>query len=393
MGIILNDQQDECVKKAIKWYKRLDSKQTFEVSGPAGSGKTTMVKALIHELGIDMDDVLFVAYVGKAALQLTRSGVNGRTIHSTFYDIIHKPVLDDDNKPIIRNGRLITKPEFIKKSDLPRNIKLIVLDEGPMVNENFGKDIESFGIPVLVLGDLQQLPPVIGQTHYLIRPDYILTKVMRQREGDPIIYLSQLAARGEKIPYGKYGPKCFVIPKKMVTDQMMKDADMILTPTNSNRAAINKYVREQIYHIDSELPMPGEKLICRKNNWSRILGDNVCLVNGMIGYVEEARKTTFNGKTIDIDFQPDFCNEVFRNVKIDYKSLMRSVQQVNGKYEKGFSMYDMFEFGYGMTVHLSQGSQSPNVLFLGDRFGSREMQCKIDYTGITRASEGLIFAY
>ena len=393
MGIILNDQQDECVKKAIKWYKRLDSKQTFEVSGPAGSGKTTMVKALIHELGIDMDDVLFVAYVGKAALQLTRSGVNGRTIHSTFYDIIHKPVLDDDNKPIIRNGRLVTKPEFIKKSDLPRNIKLIVLDEGPMVNENFGKDIESFGIPVLVLGDLQQLPPVIGQTHYLIRPDYILTKVMRQREGDPIIYLSQLAARGEKIPYGKYGPKCFVIPKKMVTDQMMKDADMILTPTNSNRAAINKYVREQIYHIDSELPMPGEKLICRKNNWSRILGDNVCLVNGMIGYVEEARKSTFNGKTIDIDFQPDFCNEVFRNVKIDYKSLMRSVQQVNGKYEKGFSMYDMFEFGYGMTVHLSQGSQSPNVLFLGDRFGSREMQCKIDYTGITRASEGLIFAY
>lgn len=393
MGIILNDQQDECVKKAIRWYKRLDSKQTFEVSGPAGSGKTTMVKALIHELGIDMEDVLFVAYVGKAALQLTRSGVNGRTIHSTFYDIVHKPVLDDDNKPIIRNGRLITKPEFIKKSDLPRNIKLIVLDEGPMVNENFGKDIESFGIPVLVLGDLQQLPPVIGQTHYLIRPDYILTKVMRQREGDPIIYLSQLAARGEKIPYGKYGPKCFVIPKKMVTDQMMKDADMILTPTNSNRAAINKYVREQIYHIESELPMPGEKLICRKNNWSRILGDNVCLVNGMIGYVEEARKSTFNGKTIDIDFKPDFCDEIFRNVKIDYKSLMRSVQQVNGKYEKGFSMYDMFEFGYGMTVHLSQGSQSPNVLFLGDRFGSREMQCKIDYTGITRASEGLIFAY
>lgn len=393
MGIILNDQQDECVKKAIRWYKRLDSKQTFEVSGPAGSGKTTMVKALIHELGIDMEDVLFVAYVGKAALQLTRSGVNGRTIHSTFYDIVHKPVLDDDNKPIIRNGRLITKPEFIKKSDLPRNIKLIVLDEGPMVNENFGKDIESFGIPVLVLGDLQQLPPVIGQTHYLIRPDYILTKVMRQREGDPIIYLSQLAARGEKIPYGKYGPKCFVIPKKMVTDQMMKDADMILTPTNSNRAAINKYVREQIYRIESELPMPGEKLICRKNNWSRILGDNVCLVNGMIGYVEEARKSTFNGKTIDIDFKPDFCDEIFRNVKIDYKSLMRSVQQVNGKYEKGFSMYDMFEFGYGMTVHLSQGSQSPNVLFLGDRFGSREMQCKIDYTGITRASEGLIFAY
>lgn len=393
MGIILNDQQDECVKKAIKWYKRLDSKQTFEVSGPAGSGKTTMVKALIYELGIDMEDVLFVAYVGKAALQLTRSGVNGRTIHSTFYDIKHVPVFDENGKMVIRNGRLITKPEFIKKSDLPRNVKLIVIDEGPMVNENFGLDIESFGIPVLVLGDLQQLPPVIGQTHYLIRPDYILTKVMRQREGDPIIYLSQLAARGEKIPYGKYGPKCFVIPKKLISDQMMKDADMIITPTNSGRASINKYVRENIYHIESELPLPGEKLICRKNNWNRILNDNLCLVNGMLGYVEDAKKSSFNGKTLDIDFRPDFTDEVFRNIKMDYKSLMRSIQQVNGKYEKGFSMNDMFEFGYGITVHLSQGSQSPNVLFVGDRFGSREMQSKLEYTGITRASEGLIFAY
>lgn len=394
MGIILNDQQEECVKKAIKWYRKLDSKQTFEVSGPAGSGKTTMVKAFISELGISMEDVLFVAYVGKAALQLTRSGVNGRTIHSTFYDIKQTPVLDENGKMVIKNGRVITRPEFIKKEELPKNIKLIVIDEGPMVNENFGLDIESFGIPVFVLGDLQQLPPVIGQTHYLIRPDYILTKVMRQREGDPIIYLSQLAARGEKIPYGKYGPKCFVIPKHMVTDQMMIEADMILSPTNSARATINRYMREEIFKIDSELPLKGEKLICRKNNWHRILNNNLCLVNGMLGYVDDAFKESFNGKTLDINFRPEFdSNALFRNVKMDYKGLMRSVQEINGKYEKGYSMHDMFEFGYAITVHLSQGSQSPNVLFMGDRFGSREMQCKLDYTGITRASEGLIFAY
>lgn len=395
MGIILNDQQEECIKLATSWYRKASSKQTFEISGPAGSGKTTIVKAIIDNLGIKMEDVLFVAYVGKAALQLRRGGVNGKTIHSTFYDVVFEPVLDENRKPIIRKGRVITRPTFVKKPKIPSNIKLIVIDEGPMVNETFGMDIESFGIPAIVLGDLQQLPPVIGQTHYLIRPDYVLTKIMRQAEGNPIIYLSQLASRGEPIPYGKYGDKCYVIPKDMVTDSMMKNADMVLTPTNSLRTSINRHIRENILHIDSELPIEGEKIICRKNNWNRIIGEDLCLVNGMVGYIDSVDKSTFNRNTINIGFRPDFEEyNCFNNVKIDYKTLMGSLQTINGKYEKGFSMYDMFEFGNAITVHLSQGSQADNVLFLSEPFGhSKDMQCKLNYTGITRAKEGLILSY
>lgn len=395
MAIILNDQQEECVKKAVRWFKNLSSKQTFEISGPAGSGKTTIVRTIIQELGVNIEDVLFVAYVGKAALQLTRSGVNGRTIHSTFYDIEFVPVKDENGAIIIRNGRVITRPEFVKKEKIPENIKLIVIDEAPMVNESFGVDIESFNIPVICLGDLQQLPPVIGDSKYLIRPDYVITKVMRQAEDNPIIYLSQLAARGEKIPYGKYGDKCYVIPKNKVNDSMLLGADMILTPTNSSRMRYNEYIRRELRGITSELPQPGEKLICRKNNRNRIIGEGVYLVNGMLGYVVNAEKSSFNGKTMDISFSPDFNEDlIFNNVKIDYKTLMNSIQQDNGKYQKGYSMYDMFEFGDVITVHLSQGSQAENVLFISEPFaGGRDIQCKLDYTGITRAREGLIFAY
>ena len=242
MGIILNEQQDECVKKAVDWYKKVSSKQTFEISGPAGSGKTTIVRTIIQELGLKIEDVLFVAYVGKAALQLTRSGVNGRTIHSTFYNIDFVPVKDEDGNVVIKNGRVVSRPEFVKKDKIPDNIKLIVIDEAPMVNETFGVDIESFGIPIICLGDLQQLPPVIGGSKYLIRPDYVITKVMRQAEGNPIIYLSQLASRGEPIPYGKYGDKCYVIPKDKINDSMLLGADMILTPTNTTRFRYNKYI-------------------------------------------------------------------------------------------------------------------------------------------------------
>ena len=395
MGIILNDQQEECVKMAVKWFKNYSSKQTFEISGPAGSGKTTIVKTIIQELGLKMEDVLFVAYVGKAALQLTRSGVNGRTIHSAFYDIEFVPVKDDDGKPIIKNGKVVTRPEFIKKERIPSNIKLIVIDEAPMVNESFGIDIESFNIPILCLGDLQQLPPVIGGTKYLIRPDYVLTKIMRQAEGNPIIYLSQLASRGEPIPYGKYGDKCYVIPKDKINDNMLLNADMIITPTNANRAKYNRYIREVLRGIDSELPVLGEKLICRKNNRNRIIGDNVYLVNGMLGYVTDVNKSSYNGKTVDISFTPDFDDRLnFHNVKLDYKTLMQSIQTDNDSYKKGYSMYDMFEFGDCITVHLSQGSQADNVLFIHEFFGrgDRDLQSKLNYTGITRAREGLIYA-
>ena len=395
MGIILNDQQEECVKKAVEWYHKISSKQTFEISGPAGSGKTTIVRTIIQELGIRIEDVLFVAYVGKAALQLTRSGVNGRTIHSTFYDIDFVPVKGEDGNILVKNGRLVTRPEFVKKEKIPSNIKLIVIDEAPMVNESFGVDIESFGIPIICLGDLQQLPPVIGGSKYLIRPDYVLTKIMRQAEGNPIIYLSQLASRGEYIPYGKYGDRCYVIPKEKVNDNMLLNADMILTPTNRSRIHYNRYIRECLRGIESELPVEGEKLICRKNNRNRIIGDGVYLVNGMIGYIINVEKSSYNGKTLDISFVPDFNEDlVFNNVRLDYKTLMNSIQTDNDKYNKGFSMYDMFEFGDVITVHLSQGSQAENVLFISEPFGNdRSLQAKLNYTGITRAREGLIYAY
>ena len=74
---------------------------------------------------------------------------------------------------------------------------------------------------------------------------------------------------------------------------------------------------------------------------------------------------------------------------------MQSIQIDNGQYKKGYSMYDMFEFGDAITVHLSQGSQAENVLFISEPFGrgDRDLQAKLEYTGITRASEGLIYAY
>jgi exodeoxyribonuclease-5 len=79
---------------------------------------------------------------------------------------------------------------FILKDKLDDDIKLIIIDEAAMVNDKMREELLSFGIPVIFLGDHNQLPPVIGKSSMLDKPDFILTKIMRQAENDPIVYLS-----------------------------------------------------------------------------------------------------------------------------------------------------------------------------------------------------------
>ena len=59
MNITLTDGQSNAFKKGKKWYKK-QNKQVFRIAGYAGTGKSTIVFALIEELGLNpMKDVLF----------------------------------------------------------------------------------------------------------------------------------------------------------------------------------------------------------------------------------------------------------------------------------------------------------------------------------------------
>ena len=84
MGIELNTEQLYTVMDMESWY-RSQTKQVYEISGAAGTGKTTLVMYLIQQLGLTLDEVLFVAYMGKAATQLARNGLPATTIPSAIY--------------------------------------------------------------------------------------------------------------------------------------------------------------------------------------------------------------------------------------------------------------------------------------------------------------------
>lgn len=389
MSFELNGQQKLAVKGGKEWFLK-GTKPTFEISGPAGSGKTSIVYAITEELGLDDDAVLFMAFVGKATMELSMKGNNAKTIHSTIYDLIEVPVLDADGVMIMKNGRPKLKPQFVKKPSLPENIKLLVLDEGGMVNKELGRDILSYGIPLLVLGDLDQLPPVFGESLFLFRPDVILTEIMRQAKGDPIIHLSQMAKKGIHIPIGKYGERCYVIDKSQISDEMLTGADTIICGRNKTRDQLNKHIRYNILNRTQDNPMYGDKIICRQNNWNLSLGNGIFLINGMVGTIEDINLQSYNKNSIKIDFRPDFVTEgddIFKNIEIDFKYLFMNHEE---KKQAPRSYYNRFEFGWAITTHLSQGSQYPKVLLFNERMGDQRYYNRWLYTAITRAKTHLV---
>src|SRR4029450_4102513 len=63
-----------------------------------------------------------------------------------------------------------------------------MLDECSMVDEELGRDLMSFGTPILVLGDPGQLPPISGGGFFTDHePDFLLTEIHRQGRENPLI--------------------------------------------------------------------------------------------------------------------------------------------------------------------------------------------------------------
>ena len=155
------------------------------------------------------------------------------------------------------------------------------------------------------------------------------------------------------------------------------------------RGEINNLFRNTYYNYPKpEFPYVGEKVICRKNNWSKSIANGIYLTNGITGFLEYVSRESYNGRKILVDFRPDFCNVGFHNLNIDYKHLMQKESSPNDslfKYD-----LDVFEFAYAITIYSSQGSQWENVVSLAELYGSDDFQRSALYTMVTRASKSQI---
>lgn len=388
MIIDLTNDQKITFKDATKWWRTL-YQQVFVIQGRPGTGKTTIIHMLIDAFNVDIRDVLFVTYVGRATLPMRQNGLMARTIHSACYHREEDYVLDQYGNPIIlKNNRYKKQGKFVLNDSMPSNIKLIVVDEGGMVPSNMCDDLESFGIPIIVTGDKDQLPPVFGKSKWMKKPDAILYEIMRQKKGDPIISLAEMAVAGEEIPYGKYGKRCFVVDEEILKyPEIYLRPDIVICGRNKTRENINSIVRHEVLGFNSLEPQLGDKMVCRKNNWNVTVDDDIALINGLFGKVEHIYHESYRNKSLNIDFKPECSEDWFEDITIDLEYLkMTPEERKLQKWANGNS----FEYGYGSTCHMAQGSQYGYVMTLDETMGDEKFHRKYLYTAITRARHTLV---
>lgn len=378
----LTEEQSELVKRLKDWYTKSD-RQWYSYTGAAGTGKTTVVEAVIEELGIER--YIACAYVGKAVTVLARHGLPASTIHSMIYNVIWVPVLDEHGNRVIKeDGKPKMRVEFSLKPSIKGDPQLIIVDEATMVNDDLAADILSFGIKTVFIGDNNQLPPVFGVSSVMLNPDFWLTRIMRQQEGNPIIYLSQKILKREFIHYGQYGNSS--VRPYIELGANYKNYDCIITATNRARDDINHHIRKNVLQIKSDLPIVGDRLICRQNDWDRCIDGNIYLTTGMTGTVTDINRSLAANRYMCIDFQPDISDSEFVNLFLDSAYIQKDYED---RKLYGFSAYEKFEYGYAVTCHSMQGSSADHVLFFDQWFHDVDMTRKIRYTAITRAVESI----
>lgn len=393
--MIYSDEQERIITKAVNHVLYKSDGQVYQFAGKAGTGKTQTIIEIIKRIGIPLNRVAIMTYIGQAAVVLRSRGLyNAKTICSTLYEFVEQIIVDQYGNPIIDTTYNKPMVELVFRPKELYDIDYFIIDEGRTVPMSMKKEIESRNKPIIVCGDWRQLPPVKDEPAYLRDEDIgkidILTKPFRQDKTNKILELADLVYEGHTPNYGYYGD-VVVIDRDDLNNNIIKSANIIICGYNKTRQDINDRTRNEILNVHSKLPGYGEKLICRKNNWG-IEIEGISLANGLIGSVlREPTMDAIDDKSFMIDFKPDLLNTYFHELKCDKEYFLGDMSQKqllkNNKYNDGCK----FEFAYSITTHLSQGAQYPVGVYMQEYFSDKNLQRCLNYTGVTRFKNMLVY--
>jgi len=385
-------QQSQAIDAVATWLRR-DDQPIFRLFGFAGTGKTTLAKHLAAQMN---GDVVFCAFTGKAAHVLKTKGCpNATTIHSLIYrpkvksrrrlrdmqEALAEAIGNDDAKSIIALEKAIDEekikvkqPSFeLNEESKIRDADLIVVDECSMVGADMAHDLMSFGIPILVLGDPAQLPPVKSKGFFTeAKPDFMLTDIHRQAEESPIIRLATMVRKGLRLDVGKYGDSEVLLVADF--DNSLLTTEQIIVGKNATRHRANRKRRECL-GFTSPFPEKGDRVVCLRNNHDLgLLNGAIWMVDTMYSHEGDIIDVRLNAEDEDRMLRVDMHQAPFIGEEMPYWE--RDAQE--------------FDFGYALTGHKAQGSQWPSVVVVDESSTFRQDKHRWLYTSITRASEKVV---
>lgn len=422
---------------------------TYILRGYAGTGKTSLVTAIVKTLPVLGMQFVLMAPTGRAAKVISNyTGQFASTIHKRIYKALALP-----------DGSI-----HIGRAENTFKNALFIVDEASMIGDqhDFGSkslldDLLSYvfsgeNCRLLLIGDTAQLPPVGSIESPALDQEYLqsefpltiasfeLTEVMRQALESGILYnathIRQLLVQQQiQYPLQIFNIKDFKDTLKIESETFEEllfqafesehdNESVIVCKSNKRARLFNQAIRSRILNIEGEIAT-GDKLMVVKNNYYWADGNKEIsfIANGdiaeiqKIGRYEEMYGSRFANVVLAFPDYPEAphieAKIILDTLNSDSASLsekesMRLRQAIEEDYmdipnrrerykemEKNpwFNALQV-KFAYALTCHKTQGGQWKNV-FIDSSLNLKEALEEEDlrwlYTAITRAQEKVYF--
>lgn len=359
------------------------------VTGGPGTGKTTVIKAIISILEAKEKRVLLCAPTGRAAKRMSiATGREAKTIHRLL-----ECTRSDENQTV-----------FMRDEDNPLECDVLIVDEMSMTDilllHSLLRAIKP-GSKILFIGDSDQLPPV-GPGDALrdmiragVFPCVELKDIFRQASDSMIVLNAHkinngflpaldnksndfffLARKTEDIP----ATVCELVSSRLPATYHYSSVDdiQVITPSRkgiSGTASLNEALREVLN------PQSERKKEVQSGQHSFRVGDKVMQIrnNYTLDWTEGEKKGSgvFNG-------------EIGKITAIDRNDEKFTVDFDGKKAEYDFSQFDEIEHAYAVTVHKSQGSEYPCIIIPVYDAPAGLITRNMLYTAVTRAVDLVI---
>lgn len=418
--------------------------EVFLLRGYAGTGKTSMVSALVKTLPKLKMKSLLLAPTGRAAKVM---GAYSQKASFTIHKIIYKP-----------KGEMgEAGAGFVLQKNYSKNTVFIVDEASMLSDEMLGgrsllRDLMQFVFQessnrLILVGDSAQLPPVGSslspgldagflRRHFRVNVESVeLREVMRQQLASGILYNATLLrdeidSEKPEIRMASVGFRDFF----KMTGEKLEDGlryaygkygvENVTIVTRSNKSAVqyNQYIRRNIHFYDDEISA-GDMLMVVKNNYVHMAeSENVNFIaNGDFAEVVKIRSfeemygfrfATLELRLIDYPEEPNFEAKVimdtlyipspslepaqfralYEQVAVDYSDVADKNERMDLIKKDSYLSALQVKFAYALTCHKAQGGQW-DAVFVDQGYLTEEMVNKEYirwlYTAMTRAKKEL----
>ena len=445
-----NEGQNALLDKLSRFIISPVERKAFILLGYAGTGKTSMMAALVQAYKELQQKVVLLAPTGRAAKVLSRYA------HTPAYTI---------HKFIYRQKKL--GEEVFSLNDNLYTHTLFIVDESSMIsgirdNQTFGSGIllddlvkyvySGDGCSLLLLGDNAQLPPIGTELSPALREEYMakyslnitthtLTEVARQALDSGILSNATTLRHVALNPHNSAGKDMWGYLQQSADLEMISGSDfiekieesyrdigaeqtIILTRTNKRTNIYNQGIRARILWREEEIEN-GDRLMVSKNNyfWTEKYESLPFLANGDMLEISRLRNiremygfhfADAQLRALDYDWEidaviwldtlhsdsPEMNNglhrELFGRIAEDYPELAHNRKKLTETiYQSPYYNALQVRFAYAVTGHKSQGGQWKHVYI--DPYKGGELHADEEgfyrwlYTAVTRASEKVYF--